>query len=198
LFYKEFLTNKQIDFNYLLSVFRQNWIPIGYSSAAHEIRMKAEGEKMLRAYFDKFHSSRLKIFSLEKFFKIKINSELSLTGKIDRVDQLPNNKIEIIDYKTGKKPNDKQLKKNLQLSVYALAANDPGLFRKRLSDIRCTFYFFQDMEKVSSEKNQEDLEKVKEEVLKIAAEIKKNKFLPNVGPWCDFCPFRINCEAWNT
>jgi len=198
LFYKEFLTNKQIDFNYLLSVFRQNWIPIGYSSAAHEIRMKAEGEKMLRAYFDKFHSSRLKIFSLEKFFKIKINSELSLTGKIDRVDQLPNNKIEIIDYKTGKKPNDKQLKKNLQLSIYALAANDPGLFRKRLSDIRCTFYFFQDMEKVSSEKNQEDLEKVKEEVLKIAAEIKKNKFLPNVGPWCDFCPFRINCEAWNT
>jgi RecB family exonuclease len=68
---------------------------------------------------------------LEKFFKLKINQKICLIGKIDRVDQLPDGIIEIIDYKTGKKPAAKELENDLQLAIYALAASDSGLIRSR-------------------------------------------------------------------
>ena len=151
---------------------------------------------MLKDYFNKFHSPKVKIISLEKFFKIKIDSDLFLSGKIDRVDLLPKNQIEIIDYKTGKKPDDKQLKKNFQLSIYAMAATDRGLFNKKLSEINLTFYFLQDMEKITLKRTSTDLKTVKEQIADTVSEIQKNEFLPRVGRWCDFCSFRIICEAW--
>jgi len=195
-FYKQFLSDDQIGLDRLLTIYRQNWIPLGFASTAHMKRVKDEGEKMLTNYFKKFHSPKIKIISLEKFFKIKIDNDLFLSGKIDRVDLLPKNQIEIIDYKTGKKPDDKQLKKSFQLSIYAMAATDRGLFDKKLSEINLTFYFLQDMEKITLKRTSADLKTVKEQIADTVSEIQKNEFLPRVGRWCDFCSFRIICEAW--
>jgi len=195
-FYKAFLTNKKIGLNELLKSFQQNWIPLGYSSLSHQLRMKKEGEALLKKYYEKFHSPNLKIISLEKMFRIKITNNLFLTGKIDRVDLLPKNQIEIIDYKTGRQPSEKELKESIQLSIYALAAHDKGLFNKPISEITLSFYFLQDMEKVSFQKKEEDILKVKEEIVDLAQQIQTNEFRPKVGPWCDFCAFKMICEAW--
>jgi DNA helicase-2/ATP-dependent DNA helicase PcrA len=195
-FYKNFLSNKNIGLTDLLKIFKQNWIPIGYSSLSHQTKMKKEGEKMLSEYFEKIHSPNLKIISLEKMFRIKVSDNLFLTGKMDRVDLLPNNQIEIIDYKTGRKPDEKELKNSIQLSIYALAATDKGLFNRLLSEIRLSFYFLQDMDKITLQKNKEDIVNVKEEIIGLAKQIQTNDFDPKVGPWCDFCKFRIICEAW--
>jgi RecB family exonuclease len=81
----------------------------------------------LKKYYEKFHSPDIKIISLEKMFRIKITNNLFLTGKIDRVDLLPKNQIEIIDYKTGRQPSEKELKESIQLSIYTLAAHDKEL-----------------------------------------------------------------------
>ena len=106
------------------------------------------------------------------------------------------NEIEIIDYKTGKKPNEHELTKSLQLTIYAMAANDKNLFNKKLKEINLTFYYLQMPEKISLKRNEENLIKTKEEIINMVEEIRKNKFPANPGRHCDFCSFKIICEAW--
>ncbi len=195
-FYTEFLKNKKINQKNLLTIYERTWVPIGYVSLTHQTRMKEEGKKMLVNFYKKFHSSNLKIIALERLFKIKITNDIFLTGKIDRIDSLNKNEIEIVDYKTGKKPNERELSKSLQLTIYALAANDKNLFNKKLGDINLTFYYLQTPEKISLKRNEEDLIKTREEIINMAYEIRKNEFSANPGKHCDFCPFKIICEAW--
>lgn len=195
-FYLEFIETGSANQNRLLEIYRKQWVPLGYSSSAHEKRMKKEGELMLINFFKTFHKSAIKIIDLEKFFKIKIEPNIFLTGKIDRIDVKEGSGIEIIDYKTGKLPEEKEIKKNLQLSIYALAAIDRGLYQKKLEQVHLTFYFLAEMKKISLKRTDKDLQEVKEEIKKIVAKIRQSDFLPNVGPWCDFCPFQMVCEAW--
>lgn len=195
-FYSKFLLNKKIDKKKLLELFKQDWIPVGYSSKSHEERMKREGEKILKNYFDKFHSKDLKIIGLEKLFKIKIADDIFLTGKIDRIDQFNKNEIEIIDYKTGKKPVEKELAKSLQLIIYLLAAQDKNFLNKKLSEINLTFYYLQAPEKITLKKTEEDLTEAKDGIINMVEEIRQNIFVANPGMHCDFCPFKIICEAW--
>ena len=195
-FYNEFIKNKKINKIKLIKIFKENWIPTGYSSRAHEERMKKEGEMILNNYFDRYHNSSLNILGLEKLFKIRISEDIFLSGKIDRIDKLKNNEIEIIDYKTGKKPAERELLKNMQLTIYSLAAQDKNSYNKKLADINLTFYYLQTPEKITLKKNMEDLSKTKDEIIQIVTEIRKNEFNPNPGRHCDFCSFKIICEAW--
>ena len=104
--------------------------------------------------------------------------------------------ILILDYKTGKKPNERELSKSLQLTIYALAANDKNLFNKKLGDINLTFYYLQTPEKIILKKNEGDLIKTKDEIMNMVEKIRKNDFLANPGKHCNFCSFKIICEAW--
>lgn len=179
----------------LIKFYYENWIPIGYHSFSHEKKMKKEGEKMLRNFFKKFHHQKINICALEKSFKLKLDGKITLTGKIDRIDK-NNNQIEIIDYKTGSVPKENQLKKDLQLAIYTLAVAYNPSFKVKLNDISVTYYYLQKGEKFTQKKSADEIEKAKEKIIKIVKQINQNEFPPNVGPWCDFCPFRMICEAW--
>jgi DNA helicase-2/ATP-dependent DNA helicase PcrA len=194
-FYELYMQDPSIGLDTLLRLFDETWLPVGYTSAAHHKRMKEEGHSMLTHFFEKFHHPHLHIIGLEKIFKIKIDDEIYITGKIDRVDK-NGDEIEIIDYKTGKQPNEKEIKKSLQLSLYALAASHERVFNFPLEKITLTFYYLQTMQKISMKRTQEELSDVSMKVKETVEQIKKNQFLPHVGPWCDFCPFRMICEAW--
>lgn len=195
-FYRQFLTNKSVGLKQMLQIYKDSWIPLGYVSKAHETRMKKEGEKMLAQFFRKFHAKDLHILDMEKLFKIKIDKKRTVTGKIDRIDKKNNQEIEIIDYKTGKIPDKTDLERSLQLSIYTMAAMDKGLYQKKLEDITLTFYYLQPMEKISFKPSYKNVEKAKEIIKKTSEEIHQSLFNPNVGPWCDFCQFRMICEAW--
>jgi DNA helicase-2/ATP-dependent DNA helicase PcrA len=195
-FYEEYMQNKSLGLDEMLTMYEKLWVPIGYTSASHQERMKKEGKEMLARFYEKFHPPQSSIGSLEKLFKIRIDNDVFVTGKIDRVDVKENGSIEIIDYKTGKKPNEKELQKSLQLSIYALAATDRGLYNKPVEQVTLTFYYLQDMDKISMQRTAGDLLQVKQDILSMVTDLRTNKFLPKVGPHCNFCPFRMICEAW--
>ncbi|MBM3284182.1 PD-(D/E)XK nuclease family protein, partial [Candidatus Gottesmanbacteria bacterium] len=85
---------------------------------------------------------------------------------------------------------------NLQMTVYALAATDPGIYNKKSQEVILSFYFFDPCEKVSSTRTNEQLEETKKQLTRIAAEIAGSRFEAKTGPWCDFCDFKLICEAW--
>ncbi|MFA9288834.1 MAG: ATP-dependent helicase [Weeksellaceae bacterium] len=195
-FYEEFMQDKTLGLERMLELLKTHWIPVGYTSTTQQDRMKKEGERMLTEYFNQFHTSEVEVERLECLFKIRVEDELFLTGKMDRVDKKADGVIEIIDYKTGSMPKEKDLQKNIQLSLYAIAAGDKGTFGKPLSQIKLTFYYLQDMKKITMEKTEADIVLAKQEVQNTVKNIRAGDFTPNVGPWCDFCPFRMICEAW--
>lgn len=196
IFYQMYKVDQSIGLEELLEQFKHSWIPLGFASQAHERRMKKEGETMLTKFFTEYHTSNIKVLDLEKLFRLKITDNITISGKIDRVDQNDDGSIEIIDYKTGKQPSAKELKDNAQLATYLMAAGDTNLYDKSPADVTLTFYYLQDNAKISMKKTQEDIIKTKEKIIKATDKIMEGDFKANVGPHCSFCPFKMLCEAW--
>lgn len=179
----------------LLNLFTDVWIPVGYGTKKYEESMKERGRIMLTTFYDTAYNPGIIPLSLEQVFKIRLTPALKLGGKIDRID-LNGGKMEIIDYKTGKRPKESEIRENLQMTVYALAATDPGIYNKKPEDVIFSFYFFDGQEKISSTRTKAQLEEAREKLIKTAGDIMTSKMEAKVGPWCNFCDFRLICEAW--
>ena len=134
--------------------------------------------------------------SLSQSFVLKISPQLKLGGRFDRVDQLKDGSLEIIDYKTGKVPTQKDVDKDQQMTFYCLAASSQGIYQKNPEDILLSFYFFETQEKISTKRTFQDLIKAKKEIIAKAKEIEKSDFLPKPSTLCDFCDYKLLCPAW--
>lgn len=77
-----------------------------------------------------------------------------------------------------------------------MAATDKGLYNKKLSDVSLTFYYLQDNKKITVDQTEETLQKAKENILEAVDNIKAENFKPKKGPACNFCQFKMICEAW--
>ncbi len=181
----------------LVGLLANHWSSIGYGEKAYEEKMKKHGKELLEGFFEKGYDPERIPKDLEASFKIRITPALTLGGRIDRVDTLPDGKLEIIDYKTGQSPKGRDVTKDTQLTVYALAATEPGIYNKKPDEVIVSFYFFEDQSKFSATRTIEQLSKAKGEIARKADEISRSDFPPTPGKHCDFCEFRLICEAWS-
>lgn len=76
---------------------------------------------MLAEYVDRHDGEEVNVLAKEKEFSIVIGPAL-VRGFIDRIDQIDDTCIHILDYKTGKFEETK-VKDNLQLGIYVLACS---------------------------------------------------------------------------
>jgi RecB family exonuclease len=157
--------------------------------------MKKRAISMLEEFFIKFDKKTV-LKNLEQAFMIKISPDLKIGGKIDRVD-LKGNKMEIIDYKTGKTMEQKEIDKSLQMTIYALAATDKGTYNQKAENLIFTFYFLDSGEKKSTTRTSEELAKAKKEIIEKAEEIQTSLFEPQPSMLCDFCDYKLICKAWS-
>jgi len=195
-FYSLHKIGKKLEKRDLIEIFASVWIPLGFRNKKYEDKMKKRGKKMLSLYFNKAYNPKTQIESLEKLFRIKLPGNLKVGGKIDRIDRLPNGKLEIIDYKTGKIPSQKDIDADLQMTVYAMAAEDKGIYNKPPDKVILSFYFLEESKKMTTIRNSDQLHQSRQKIIDIKNDIGKSGFSPRVGPWCDFCDFRLICEAW--
>ncbi len=179
----------------LLALFDKNWRGLGFSSKAYEKRLKREGEQMLVDFFEEEFSPQDQPVYLEKRFTLPLDEEVKVGGIFDRVDK-KEDKFEIIDYKTGKTKDKKEAKKSLQMKLYALAATSPGILGARPENLQCTFHFLKEKVKRTVSYTAEELEAARSEALEEIEEIKDSDFAPTPGFWCDFCPYKMVCDAW--
>jgi RecB family exonuclease len=113
-----------------------------------------------------------------------------LQGIIDRVEEDCEGMV-IVDYKTGKrKPSPRQLRSNLQLAIYALAATQ--IFEEAVTS--AVYYHLRDQTLLRANFAGDDLRALEEETLPgVAAGIALGSFEPRVGYWCRFCDYRTLC-----
>lgn len=180
----------------LLSLLDRNWASLGYADKAHEKASKKSAQRMMINFY-KDLDKKINVQFLEQPFIIKVSPSLRVGGKIDRVDKVGKDKIEIIDYKTGRMQDQKEIDKSLQMTVYALAAQDKGIHNKNPKNVILTFYFLDSGKKMSTKRTSKQLKEAREEIIKKSREISESDFEAKPSRLCDFCDYKLICEAWN-
>lgn len=175
----------------LLSIYEDKWIDQGYESAQHMNLRKERGKEILKLFYDRFKDDIPQVQYLEKGFRLKIG-DYTISGRIDRADKLTDGTLHIIDYKTGRSRDEKAVREDLQLALYALASKECfGIPASLL-----TLHFLDANETVSVAPTNETIEKAKQKVLEVGGQINQSTFTPKASKQtCGFCPYRKICDA---
>ncbi|MBU0667630.1 UvrD-helicase domain-containing protein [Patescibacteria group bacterium] len=189
-FYEEVMAGAPPNSGRLKELFESNWIGIGYESRGHELARKKHGIEVMEKFFEKEKQHGFKAPAmLEKPFRLRIGDVIFM-GRIDRIDKLPDGTYEVIDYKTGKAKSANDVKKDLQLSLYALACSD--IFKIPVSAL--SLYFLEDAVKVSTTRPEENFDAIREDILQKVKSLRESDLAPTPGFHCGFCEFGILCH----
>jgi DNA helicase-2/ATP-dependent DNA helicase PcrA len=171
--------------------FELEWTSAGFEDDYQEQEYKKDGLAQLRSFHATTLAAPPEVIAQEKPFELPMENNIVLTGRMDQVNRIGTNEEEIVDYKTGKPKDDDKAKKDLQLSVYALAAREVFDW----NPTRLTFYNLQTNQAVSSTRDDKKLNKVRAEIQEAAADIRAGEFPPKPGFFCKFCDYESICPA---
>lgn len=186
----------------ILKIYKEKFIEDGYMNKKHKEEFFKKGENYLLGFLKNGYDPKIKTILLEEKFILPLftvhgtqSTSLKIGGTIDRVDELPDGRLEIIDYKTGANiPTQKDVDKDLQLSFYALAISN--IRKVKPEDIKLSLYYLDTQEKISTVRTNEDLERVKEEIYAIRDEIEVSDFKCNNNFFCQGkCEFSLFCKS---
>jgi DNA helicase-2/ATP-dependent DNA helicase PcrA len=172
-------------------IYETEWTSAGFEDHYQEAEYKKDGWEQLQA----FHATMLQvspqILEQEKAFELPLANDVILTGRMDQVNSLGRNHVEIVDYKTGKPRKDSDARKNLQLSIYALAAKE--IFE--WNPVRLVFHYLQTNQTQVTSRDSKQLDEAEKIVQEAAADIRAAQFPPNPGFICRSCAYKPICPA---
>lgn len=176
----------------LLKVFERHWTPAGYPDKIQANSYRIEGERILREFYKNNKGNFKAPLYVEEEFLFKIDGH-GLKGFIDRIDQLPDGTVEIIDYKTGEpKENSNYSKREIQLDIYAMATEE--ILRLRPSKL--SLYYLKTNEVISKVRNEDDLNATRGLIEEVIKNIVEKNFEPTPGFVCSWCDYPVVCPAY--
>lgn len=172
----------------LMEIYEKQWQGEWFLFAKQKEEFWEKGKEMLKKFYGAVRDERPRPILLEEPFRVKIGTTV-IKGKIDRVDELPEKRVEIIDYKTGKNKEKLEWSDKRQLLLYQIAMEERGYVPERL-----TYYYLDGGARLSFLGTAEEKEKVKTELGAFMEDLQKGDFSPTPGIWCNSCDFRDICE----
>lgn len=173
-----------------LQVFRAQ-MDISFFDDAHQKQLYLEqGAKQLSEFYYLRNLEVSQVLATERVFSIVVGG-VKVIGRIDLAQRTPGGGIAIVDYKTGAPKDEEEADKSLQLSIYALAAQQEfGELPERIA-----FYNLETNEAAETTRSPEELEKTRARIMEVAQSICAGKFRPRTGFHCDWCGYRELCPA---
>jgi len=131
----------------------------------------------------------VKPFRLEQFHEAMIDPELILNGRIDRIDELTDGSLHIIDYKTGEASRGID---DFQLLVYSLLVIHN--FSRPIAKVSNLYLDSGEFYSISPDSTQLEITamKIRDIAQQIASE---TEFPVKIGPLCKYCDFMEICDA---
>jgi RecB family exonuclease len=169
----------------LRKVWRKN--RLGFKNREEERKFGLLALRMLNNFCQRDDIKKIPL-ELEKMYKLPIDKEIILQGKIDRIDA-DGDKLQIIDYKTGSEPEEENL---LQLIVYSIIASQK--LGKEIS--KASYLYLKSGREKSIKPSEKDLQNGILEIKGIADMIKKEEeFEPNINRFCSWCEYLSICPC---
>jgi DNA helicase II / ATP-dependent DNA helicase PcrA len=182
----------KLPFDEVQRIYETEWSNAGYEDEYQEQEYKKDGLEQLKV----FHAGILKnapaILEQEKGFELPLANDVILTGRMDQVNSLGRNDVEIVDYKTGKPKKDVDARKDLQLSIYALAAKE--IFE--WNPVRLVFHYLQNNQRQETTRDSKQLADAENIVLETAANIRAGAFPVKPGFACRGCAYKLICPEY--
>ncbi len=167
------------------------WRRGGFGDTDQERQLHGKAKAALERYLERWRTEDAEPVWFERAFSFKLGPHL-LRGRVDRVDELPDGSHELIDYKTGRPKTAAQLRDDVQLAVYALAAREAWDLESSLQ----SYHYVLDDEKVPLPPAEVDREWISETVFTVAEGILGQGFEPSPSyAACSICDYRIVCPA---
>ena len=128
-------------------------------------------------------------FRVEEYVQIRIAPEVTLFGRMDRIDEERDRTLHIIDYKTGSHPGDVDAS---QLHLYAIMVESK--LERTVS--RASFWYLDDGSVWTAELTAADKKRARAGALAAVKEMQsETEFAANVAPHCAGCPYLYACSA---
>lgn len=177
--------------NNILYLIDEYWIGEGFWDKDQEEEAKSEAKEIISNYYRRNIFTYKPAFSVEEHISFNIEN-ISIAGKIDRIDRLPGGKFEIIDYKTGNIDNISNIDfiSKLQLIIYSMGFKAKYDFEASIA----SWYFLRKNEKLSLTVTEEDYQKGKNVIRETYEEIMKSSFNKKENTFCQFCDFIEACQ----
>jgi len=134
---------------------------------------------------------RRKYSSKKRLSSCHWENNVTIIGRMDQVNSLGRKDVEIIDYKTGKPKKEVEAKKDLQLSLYALAAKE--IFE--WNPVRLVFHYLQNNQIQATMRDAKQLDEAQRIVQQAAADIRARQFPAKPGFICRSCAYKPICPA---
>lgn len=181
----------------LFSIYDSTWIDDWYLSKNQREEYYIEGKKILKIFYESQKNNWSVPINLEGWFKIKIGDYL-LNGRIDRIDQIADGRLEIIDYKTGKAKEKVTGDDKDQLLIYQIAVEQLPEYKQVGIPGKLTYYYLNENKQVSFFGTEEEKRELLNKLLLIIDRIHSGDFLPTPAQFiCDHCDFKDICNYRN-
>ena len=190
-FIGEMRKGRPVPLEEVFAIYEREWSSAGFPDDYQQEEYRKAGREQLEAFHRRCQEFPGDVLYQEKSFELPLDHDVVVTGRMDQVNRLSGNEVEIVDYKTGKLRDAKKAAEDLQLSIYALAAREVlGLEPSRL-----VLYNLTANEAVATTRAAKALDAAKEKIAAVADQIRAGNFSAEPGFGCAHCDFRPLCPA---
>ncbi|MBZ5703377.1 MAG: ATP-dependent helicase [Acidobacteriia bacterium] len=190
-FVGELRKGNRLPFAEVAHIFETEWTSAGFEDDYQEGEYKKDGLEQLRVFHAALLAGPPQVLEQEKGFELPLDNNIVITGRIDQINSLGGRDAEIVDYKTGKPKPDAAARKDLQLSIYALAAREI----LELNPVDLAFHYLLTNEKQVTSRNAKQLDEAVRIVQEVAADIRAGEFPAKLGFHCRSCAYKTICPA---
>jgi DNA helicase-2/ATP-dependent DNA helicase PcrA len=191
-FLAELRKGRKVPFEEVEAIFEREWTPAGFEDDYQQAEYKRDGLEQLREFHATAIADPPDIEAQEKSFDLPLDDNIVINGRMDQINRIAQGQREIVDYKTGRPKTEESARKDIQLSMYALAAREVLEF----DPARLVFHNLTDNSRVETSRGDKELNKTREIISETAASIRAGQFQPEPGFFqCRNCAFRPICPA---
>jgi DNA helicase-2/ATP-dependent DNA helicase PcrA len=176
-----------------LALLEQFWRPDVFATHTEEKEARESAYDRLNAYLKWQEKNNNKVIGVEKEFFVPFENRI-LHGYIDRIEQTPDGKYVVVDFKSGTKPSDlsgKTIGQNIQLNLYCLAVQQLFGTLPR----QAVLFYLKDNKQIPYTPTPESIEAFTERLSALIAGILNEEFPAKPGYiQCRWCAYYDLCE----
>jgi DNA helicase-2/ATP-dependent DNA helicase PcrA len=167
------------------------WRRGGFADSDEERQLREKARVALTRYHERLREPGGEPRWFERSFNFPLGRN-HIRGRVDRIDALAGGGYELIDYKTGVPRRAEQLRDDVQLALYAVAAREAW----QIEATERTYYYVLDDERVRLGVEDGAPRWIEETVEEVAGAIMAQSFEPTPSyAVCSMCEYRIACPA---